>query len=609
VKTNAAPKAKRSVLPRSVRDRASRAKRSAIRGTAPPAVILTAGIIAEAAHMAPGIPYGWVALGGVTVLRVRGVTDAVRLRRAGGKVAERRRRKYQGTASRSEISGNLSPRAASRRTAGIHTSHVVIGDAKGRTLAGSAEDTYILIAPPRTGKSGLLGCWISDAPGAVLATSTRTDLYANTAVPRSAHGPIWVLNPDGDGGIPSTLSWSPVRGCENPAVAMQRAGYLINAAPKDSSGKDAWWDHQSKTFLQYLLHAAALIPGATIWEVRRWAAAVLADPTPLRVLATHANAAPGWGDEIAAMAERMNTDENYGGYTSTGVMTALAWLSDPAMAAAACPAPGTEFDAERFVRDGTGTIYLIGADKPHGSLAPYFATFTAHLFETAKRVASSSPRTRLPRPLTLALDEAPITCPVPLHKWMSESGGHGVTVMASIQALSQLRSRWGDQDGQTIFTNATVKVIFGGETNHQDLEAISAVCGPRDTWDHVKNPGGGKTRQPRQERAVPPERIRMLAKFEALVLHRSTRPVFARVTPVWERRGYCAAPLGPENFPACAPQPQPAIEAPHRQAIPMPAVPVPPAVSDGSKIPSEARSPQWLQEKDPVTAPSASATS
>ena len=31
-----------------------------------------------------------------------------------------------------------------------------------------------------------------------------------------------------------------------------------------------------------------------------------------------------------------------------------------------------------------GTIYLIGTDRPHNSLAPYFATLAAHLFDTAK---------------------------------------------------------------------------------------------------------------------------------------------------------------------------------------------------------------------------------
>ena len=78
-----------------------------------------------------------------------------------------------------------------------------------------------------------------DAPGALLTTSTRVDVYAHTVVPRSAKGPVYTLNPGGDGGIPTTLSWSPLEDCHTAAGAIERAGYLMAAAPKDSGGKDA----------------------------------------------------------------------------------------------------------------------------------------------------------------------------------------------------------------------------------------------------------------------------------------------------------------------------------------------------------------------------------
>jgi type IV secretion system protein VirD4 len=592
--------------------RREKAVAAAIRAGWKPGAALSAAAILQAAcphvplpliHAALPLPWAGIGLGGTAVWYGRDALDARLERRSGGKRAMRIRRRYQGTATPREVGRNLSPRAARSRAGGIHAVHVEIGDAKGRMIAGSAEDTYLLAAPPRSGKSALLGCWITDAPGAVLATSTRADLYAHTAIPRSEQGPLWVLNPDGDGGIPSTLAWDPVDGCENPAKAMQRAGYLMDAAPKDTSGKDAWWDHQAKTFLQYLLHAAALVPGTTIWDVRNWASGVLADAAPIDALASNALAAPGWGRELLLMAGRMNADENYGGAVCNGVMTALAWLSDPAMAAAACPRPGTGFDMEGFVRGACGTIYLIGADKPHGSLAPYFAAFTAELFETAKRVASCSPGTRLPVPLTLALDEAPIVCPVPLHKWMSESGGHGITVMAAIQAMSQLRDRWGEQPGKTIFTNATVKVIYGGFTDHEDLEALSAVCGQRDTWDHHKSSDGSKTRAPRQERAVPPERIRMLGKWEVLVLHRSTRPVFATITPVWDRAGYQPAPLGAAAFAEQYATVEPLAIEPSRRREPIVMGPAgPPAITDAdaSPIPAEEQF-AWLSQQEPTS--------
>ena len=502
--------------------------------------------------------------------------------RGGGKAAMRKRRKYQGTATRRELRRNLSPAAVARRAAvvtpGLHPSQaaVTIGWAKGQELAGSREDSYLLIAPPRVGKTGMMACWAADAPGAMLATSTRTDLYAHTAIPRMRLGDLHVLNPGGDGGIPSTLQWSPLDGCTSPAIAIERAGYLMAAAPKDSSGKDAWWDAKGAELLRLMLHAAAL-GGAAMHEVAAW----VRDPMsrePASILAGEF-AAPGWERALAMIAD--DSDQMRG--IAASATAALSWMDDPAMARAAAPS-GEGFDAAAFLRDGTGTVYLIGADKPHGSLAPYFAAFAANLFETAKWLASASPGGRLQYPLTFALDEAAITCPVPLHKWTSEAGGHGITVMAAIQKLSQLKSRWGDHDGATIFGNSTVKVFWGGATDHDDLEAVSAVCGMRDTWDHVTSSDGTRTKQPRQERAVPPERIRMLGQDEVLVLHRSTRPVIARTEPVWDRRGYEPAPLGPGAFPGCLQPAQPAITA-GRQAIPLPGAQ--PAIEDTRTTPEE----------------------
>lgn len=567
-KVPAAPEPQRRVRkpPGRVRRAADRKATRTMREGAPYAVSLAAAAAAAAVLHQPDIAVlGLGGVGGVAGVRLH---EARGWHRSGGKAAMRGRRRYQGLATRKELRANLSPavvaRDASVTCPGIDPSRVPVGlgRALGQDLAGSREDTYLLVAPPRSGKTGLMACWVADAPGSVLATSTRTDMYAHTAAARRG-AEIWVLNPDGDGDIPSTLRWSPVDGCDDPATAIQRAGYLMDAAPRDKSGKDAWWDAKGAELLRLMLHAAA-IAGASMHQVRAW----IADPghpDPAAILASE-YAAPGWGHKLAALAA---SDEQLNGIIASAA-AALAWMDDPAMAEAACPRPDAGFDAETFLECGHGTVYLIGADRPHGALAPYFASFAAHLFETAKRIASRSPGGRLPAPLTLALDEAAITCPVPLHKWLAEAGGHGITVMAAVQGISQLLSRWGDHDGRTIKKLSTIKLFWGGDTDAADLEEISAVCGMRDTWDHTRNPDGSKTKTPRQERAVPPERIRKLGPGEVLVLHRSTRPVIAKVAHVWDRRGYQRAGVA-GGVPARDAAPgQAAIEAPRREAIPVP---------------------------------------
>ena len=485
--------------------------------------------------------------------------------RSGGKAAMRRRRRFQGTATRREIRAKLSPAAARRKAAILHPdldpawAPVIIGTRRRQPVAGSRADSYLLIAPPQSLKTALISCWAADAPGALLATSSRGDLYRHTAIPRSALGDLHVLNADGDRGIPSTFAWSPVSGCRNPQTAIRRAGDLMSAAPRDSSGKDAWHEDRGAKLLRYMLHAAA-IAGASMHEVAAWVHDPLSGE-PLSVLESPL-AEPGWAGKLAALTAH---DGDYLSGVIASAEAALGWMDDPVMAAVACPAGGG-VDMPSFVTGG-GSIYLIGADRPHGSLAPYFAAVTAEVFEQA-RLAAENHGGRLPVPFTLALDEAATICPVPLHKWTSVAAGYNMTVIAGIQATSQLTARWGEQDGATIRTNFTTEIIGGGFKDPAELDRLSQVCGERDTWQHVRHPDGSKTRQQEKERVYPPERIRMLPPWHALVLHRNTRPCEVTVTPVWDRPGYQPAP---PVAPQAAREPQLALTAPRREAIPMPA--------------------------------------
>ena len=89
------------------------------------------------------------------------------------------------------------------------------------------EANWLLIAPPRKGKSGALADWMLDWPGAVITTSTRADLFTSTAGPRWRRGPVHVFNPMGVGSVPSTFGWDVVAGCADPAEAFARADALI----------------------------------------------------------------------------------------------------------------------------------------------------------------------------------------------------------------------------------------------------------------------------------------------------------------------------------------------------------------------------------------------
>jgi hypothetical protein len=412
-------------------------------------------------------------------------------------------------------------------------------------IYGSYEDTYILYAGPRKGKTGCMSGMLVDAPGFALSTSTRPDVWGHTSIPRGKRGPVLTLDPDPFSGIGSSLAWDMLDGCVHPAIATERAGYLMHAAPKNEGGKDAWWDHQSAVLLRLLMHAGELC-GANLMDVRAWAG----DPSskePVSVLYQAPRAAAGWAQELDELTSQTSGEQLQS--IGSGATTALGWLSDPVMAAIACPPQEKTMNAWDLIAEG-GTVYLVGANKPHGSIAAYNACLTSHFWETGKRMAALQAGFRLDPPALFVIDEPAITCPVPLDKWFPEAGGWGMPVVTGVQSPSQLVRQWGPEGARIIRDCATIEIVFGGNTDDKELDSVSAICGGQDSWDHV--PGTGRTaKQTRETRLYPPERIRTLADGHAIVLHRSARPVEALISRVWDRPGYERA----ETMPAAPPFP------------------------------------------------------
>ncbi len=101
--------------------------------------------------------------------------------------------------------------------------------------------------------------WVLDAPGPVIATSTRPDTLAVTYHARTRSGPVAIFDPQRLAGLPGGLRWSPVRGCEVPRTALVRARGLAAGAGWGSGVSDSdFWAGQTESTLRCLLHAAAL---------------------------------------------------------------------------------------------------------------------------------------------------------------------------------------------------------------------------------------------------------------------------------------------------------------------------------------------------------------
>src|SRR5699024_6810672 len=148
-----------------------------------------------------------------------------------------------------------------------------------------------LLGRPRSGKGlHLLIGAIVDGRGTVITSSSRADSLAATSQLRAEKGAVARFDPQGVTGLPTTLKWSPITGCEEQRVANQRATSLITASGLGASSLDQGWKSPAVTIMECLLHAAAL-DNKTVDELMRWGNNPAEAKEAVKILAEHPAAA------------------------------------------------------------------------------------------------------------------------------------------------------------------------------------------------------------------------------------------------------------------------------------------------------------------------------
>lgn len=464
-----------------------------------------------------------------------------------------------GHASRRDVREQLSLAAVRRRAAQTrpsldarHAAPHELGLRLGRDvrtgiqLYGSVEDSYLYLGPPRSGKGvNLIIPQCLDAPGAVLVTATRPDTLRATIEARRERGPVAIFDPQSVMGEHERLRWSPVRGCADPLTAILRARALTAGAKLAALRDGEFWDAMAQAVVRCYLHAADL-DGLSVRDVLTWVSRP-ADPTPVRILRAHSDAAIGWAEELAAQAaaEPRQRDSVW-----AGVRRAFDALADPRVLDTCSPSEADAFDARQFL-EANGTLYLLGSSGAQLSVAPLVSALIEDIVETARRKAATSLGGRLDPPLVLLLDEAANIAPIPsLPSLLSDGGGSGITTVAVLQSLAQARSRWGDSHAETMWDAATIKVVLGGLAHAEDLLRITRLAGEIDepTQTRTRGPAGTTVATSiRRIPALPVERLRGLPVGQAVVLARRAVPVTAQLSPYWTRHDRAAPPTPTAN--------------------------------------------------------------
>ncbi|MCC2028833.1 type IV secretory system conjugative DNA transfer family protein [Microbacterium sp. YMB-B2] len=451
-----------------------------------------------------------------------------------------------GFAAASEIRQHLSAKAVLRRAKQLRPDlqHPKptdvgwrIGRSRGRDVYVSIEDSVALEGPPRSGKGyRVLISAILDWSGPLITTSTTNDNLTATMHMRQHRGHTHVFDPQGLSGVRNPLRVSPLAGCEDPLIAMQRGTAIITGTALGASTANGEWAQASGVVLGRLLHAAA-VGDRTIEDIYDWGSSPALARTAVDVL--RSDGAPGWGDNLEAT---ISGDEKIVSSIWFGVQGAVAPLAVPQIRSALMPGRGDPlFDPNEFL-DAANTLYLIGSSSGASAMGGFLGALLDDIVEVARNRALASPGSRLAHPLGLILDEI-----ANMFRWgalprvMADGGGRGICTFVVLQALSQAETNWSRAEADTIWAAATAKVLLGGASHVAHLRDVEALLGTRDarrterSWNSTE---AGHHTSERQDRLplMSVDEIRRMPQTLGLLAYRNRRGVLLDLAGWDERR-------------------------------------------------------------------------
>lgn len=404
------------------------------------------------------------------------------------------------------------------------------------SIWGTPEQNYLILAPSRQGKSIILNAIMSEWAGAVVHTSSKVKDHLATRELRELLGPVWVWDPLGLSGEEqlNTFRWDPIVGCENREVAITRAAYLLYGS-RGSGGAGAGVDEFFKStaceVLSRFLHAAAL-GGKNMMDVYSWSQN-RGDGTAANILQM-----AGAQDWARLLVQRQQVVQGTADGIFTTLSNALAWMANPKVAATVLPGPGEHFDAETHLLN-QGTLYMIGSDKPGSVVAPLFVMFADHLRTVAIELGNKNGSGRMDPACLWALDEIANIIPLPIDKWMPDSGGRGITLVIVIQSRAQLYDVWGEQRGRIIWDDANVRVFLRGIGDMQVRKEISDLCGTYERQRKTTTMRNGEqsvSTVTEDKPVITPGDIFKLGKRKSLVIFAGCSPVITHIKPLWKRK-------------------------------------------------------------------------
>lgn len=377
---------------------------------------------------------------------------------------------------------------------------------------------------------------ILDWSGPLITTSTTNDNLTATLRMRERRGQVHVFDPQRLSGVRHPLRVSPIAGCEDPLVAMQRGNAIVTGTALGTSSTNGEWAQASGVVLGRLLHAAA-VGNRSIEDLYNWGTSpVVARNSAVTILRT--DGAPGWGENLEAT---LAGDDKLVSSIWFGVQGAVAPLAVPKIRDALTPRPGEPvFDPEEFLADAN-SLYLVGSASGASAMGGFLGALLDDIVEVARVQALASQGSRLQHPLGLILDEiANMFRWASLPQIMADGGGRGICTFVVLQALSQAETSWSRAEADTIWAAATAKVLLGGASHVNHLRDVEALLGTRQTkrtqrsWS-TREAGHSTSEQHERLPLMSVDEIRRMPQNVGLLAYRNRRGVLLDLAG-WDAR-------------------------------------------------------------------------
>lgn len=441
----------------------------------------------------------------------------------------------------------LRPSLAGARPRDIDAREVgaALGEIGGRTVYKSPEDVELVICGPRSNKtSAKVVPEILAAPGTVIATSNKGDVWALTAGLRAEVGDVFLFDFNRVTYQPQQCWWNPLAGVHDVESAARLASYFMREVDDPTGGNRAdpfFTPAAAKTLRQILLGAACAQPKLTLRDVALWVATRSDEP------AAHLENA-GFHTQAAALRATLELAPETRGGIYEGVATAISCLdSEPILRWVTPPSSweNSPYDPEAAHElnlwtlitqpgDRHPTVYLLTREG-QGTGRPIVAAIVGELFYVAGQAAAARGG-RLDPPMTVQLDEAANIVRLPeLPAWYSWFGSQGLMVTTVLQSREQGRSVWGKEGFDALWSAATIKTVGAGIADPDFAEDLSRLVGEHKieetSTSYSSGSGHSISRSLRTERIYTAADVAALPRTNALLFTSGRRPGLVTLRP------------------------------------------------------------------------------